>query len=210
MPTWSEILGELRASEQNGIVDFDGIRRKYLKRLHEHTQRDVILYASGWLQNEDAPALRTSIVDDTAKKECADPAKLAAWLPMLSQFGPDLLERCETALKLSKELVHQWLETYMFAGHDDGPTRAQDIANWLADHKHFKSHSRHLPRAKLRTHGMDITDLEADEELQDRTLSVFHATTHTLAATAAVKIVENHEGRAFIKTYAPPPPAPAA
>ena len=28
---------------------------------------------------------------DRAQRECADPAKLSAWLPMLSQYGPDLL-----------------------------------------------------------------------------------------------------------------------
>ena len=27
---------------------------------------------------------------DRAQRECTDPAKLSAWLPMLSQYGPDL------------------------------------------------------------------------------------------------------------------------
>src|SRR5713226_3687392 len=30
-----------------------------------------------------------------AQQECNEPTKLAAWIPMLSQYGPDLLVQCE-------------------------------------------------------------------------------------------------------------------
>ena len=46
---------------------------------------------------------------------------------------------------------------------------------------------------------MSIAALEDDQEFQDKSLSVFHATTHAFAATQVVKIVESHLGRAFIK-----------
>ena len=59
MPIWSEILREINESQ-----DFDGVRRKYLLKLHEHTGRDVILYASGWLQKPDAPTALTTINDE--------------------------------------------------------------------------------------------------------------------------------------------------
>ena len=42
---------------------------------------------------------------ELAKKECQDPAKLGAWLPMLNQYGPDLLVKCKHAGALSKKLV---------------------------------------------------------------------------------------------------------
>ncbi len=51
---------------------------------------------------------------DRAQQECVVPEKLSAWLPTLSQYGPDLLVQCENALAMSKELVRTWLETYMF------------------------------------------------------------------------------------------------
>ena len=38
---------------------------------------------------------------------------------------------------------------------------------------------------------------------------MFHAITHTFAATPAVKIVENHAGRTFIKHHLVAPPAQA-
>ena len=136
---------------------------------------------------------------EKAKRECADPAKLSAWLPMLEQYGPDLLERSEMALELSKMLVKQWLETYMFKFFDDSESQAESVATWLASHQNFKSHSRHLPRSDLVSKGMRIIQLEQDQAFQDLSLSVFHAANHTFTGTPAVKIVENHQGKAFIK-----------
>ena len=236
MPTWSGILRELgEAASSNKRPDFDGVRRKYLHALHLHTERQTILYASGWLQKEDAPAASTSINEEDihalmevtagmsgseldlilhspggsvdaaesivsylrsrfsdirviiphlamsaatmiacaadkivmgkhsflgptdpqfllttplgirsvpaqavldqfekAKRECADPAKLSAWLPMLEQYGPDLLERSEMALELSKTLVKEWLKTYMFESADDSESLAESVSTWLA------------------------------------------------------------------------------
>lgn len=309
MPIWSEILVELAESSPQGAApNFDGIRRKYLLQLHHHTGRNVILYASGWIQKE-AQATFVSINDedvhalmevtsglsgdldlilhspggspeaaeaivsylrsrfshirvivphlamsaatmiscaadeivlgkhsflgptdpqillvtplgarfapaqaildqfDRAKKECSDPAKLSAWLPMLNQYGPDLLVQCEEALKLSKELVRTWLKTYMFQNCPNRSELASSISKWLANHKNFKSHGRHISRKDLLEHQLKVTELEEDEMLQDLSLSVFHATTHTFTGTPAVKIVENHTGRAFIKQHIPSPPS---
>ncbi len=307
LPIWSEILAELaRTRDQNGgIPDFDGVRRRYLAELHQHTGTDVILYASGWLQKSDAPPALVSIGDediqalmevsqgltgdrldlilhspggspeaaeaivsylrqrfshirlivpqlamsaatmiacaadeivlgkhsflgptdpqillptslgiravpaqavleqfDRAQRECADPEKLSAWLPMLGQYGPDLLIQCESALAMSKILVSMWLETYMFKDAADRTDRANSISAWLADHGHFKSHSRHISRDEVEKRGLSVVPLEKDPVLQDLALSVFHATTHTFTGTSAAKIVESHTGRAFIKHHA--------
>ena len=42
---------------------------------------------------------------DRARRESRDPSNLAVWVPMLEQYGPDLIERSETALDLSRVLV---------------------------------------------------------------------------------------------------------
>jgi len=303
MPIWSEILAELiRTQRGQSPPDFDGVRRKYLLKLHQHTGRHVILYASGWVQKYPDPAsmsigvediqalmevtqgaqghdldlilhspggspevaeaivsyLRSrfshirvivpnfamsaatmiacaadeivlgkhsflgptdpqiliptglgarwiaaqAVLDqfDKAQEESSDPEKLSAWLPMLSQYGPDLLVYCEAVLDMSRELVKTWLESYMFKNESDASKRAKKIADWLANHRHFKSHSRHISRDILESHGLIVTRLENDEALQDFSLSVFHATTHAFSETRTLKIVENHTGRAFIKT----------
>ena len=305
MPIWSEILGELaRTQEPGGPPDFDGVRRKYLGGLHKRSGRNVILYASGWLQKSDASPASVSIVDedvqafmevsdglsgdeldlilhspggspeaaeaivayirsrfsrvrvivphlamsaatmiacsadelvlgthsflgptdpqivlmtslgvravpaqaildqfDRAQRECVEPAKLSAWLPMLSQYGPDLLVQCESVLEMSKDLVREWLETYMFREMTDRSERATMVSEWLAGHGNFKSHSRHISRDSVERHGLVVSRMEDDDSVWDMALSVYHATTQTFSGTPATKIVENHTGRAFIKQF---------
>ena len=66
MPTWSEILKELQGNQAQGgqppSVDF--MRRKYLRKLHEITKRDTILYASCWTSKPELPPSFLNIVDE--------------------------------------------------------------------------------------------------------------------------------------------------
>lgn len=53
MPSWGEILKEINATpgnQQAGASSFDIVRRKYLAALQLHTGRNVVLYASRWIQ----------------------------------------------------------------------------------------------------------------------------------------------------------------
>lgn len=52
MPTWGEIGLEITqtAAANKGVPDFDSVRRKYLAALSAHTKRNVVLYASRWIQ----------------------------------------------------------------------------------------------------------------------------------------------------------------
>jgi len=57
MPTWGEILQELRGvMEKEDKPPFDIVRRKYLKKLSEYTGRDTILYATNWTQPTNIPS----------------------------------------------------------------------------------------------------------------------------------------------------------
>lgn len=57
MPTWGEILTELSATvpQEGGPPDFDGVRRKYLEKLHRLTGRPTIIYYSNWLTDIQVP-----------------------------------------------------------------------------------------------------------------------------------------------------------
>lgn len=136
---------------------------------------------------------------DQAARECSDPARIGAYLPMLPQFGPDLLAQCLNVCALSRELVAGWLQKYMFKDDPDGATKAQEIAGWLSEHGTHKMHGRHLSRDQLLAKGLRVEPLERDQTEQDLFLSVLHATTHTFSNTTAVKIIENNLGKAFIK-----------
>jgi hypothetical protein len=136
---------------------------------------------------------------EMAKAGAADPAAVRAWIPMLSQYGPDLLATCTNASELSKSLVTEWLTEYMFNGDPSGVTKAAEIGGWLADHSHFKTHGRPISRKEARQRGLAILDLESDQALQDAVLSLHHATAHTFTSTGAVKIIENHLGKAYLQ-----------
>lgn len=150
-----------------------------------------------------------------AKKECTeDRANLAVWVPSLQQYGPALLEQCENAMALSQELVSSWLQTWMLRRSRKRKERSQQIAAALSDHERLRTHGRPLDRSYLKSLGMRIDFLEADQQLQDKVLTVFHASMHTFSATAATKIIENHQERAFIKLLSqviiqPPQPGQA-
>jgi ClpP class serine protease len=141
---------------------------------------------------------------EKAKVDCQDPKLLGAWAPMLTQYGPALLVQCENALTLSQTLVKEWTKQWMFRNDSDGELKATRVADQLKDHAFFKSHSRHITRQHAIDMGLVVEPLENDQTFQDLVLSVFHAATHTFSATIAVKLIENHLGKAFVKLYLPP------
>lgn len=63
MPDWSQILDEINAKEAavRSVSTLDVVRRDYLKQLHKLTDRNVVIYYSGWLQN---PLSGTEINDE--------------------------------------------------------------------------------------------------------------------------------------------------
>ncbi|KKM06474.1 hypothetical protein LCGC14_1743650 [marine sediment metagenome] len=136
-----------------------------------------------------------------AKEECIiDPKNIRVWMPIIQSYAPALLIECENAIGLSKELVRKWLKTYMFKEKGDEAEKiAAEISSRLSDHNLYKSHGRHIGIKEAKDFGLEIKELEEDQTLQDLVLSIFHATTHSFDATAAVKIIENHLGNAFIK-----------
>ena len=149
-----------------------------------------------------------------AQEECKNPQLLSSWLPILSQYGPGLLVQCKNAIDLAEELVKNWLHTYMFQQKVSNPSAI--IAKKLSSHGEFKSHGRHISIQLARELGLVVDALEDNHAFQEAVLSVYHATMHTLVATPAIKIIENHLGRAFVKiqqqvmipqpVISPPPP----
>lgn len=129
-----------------------------------------------------------------------DPRNLGVWLPIIEQYGPGLIIQVHNAQELSKSLVAEWLEMYMFSDDSEKKEKADKISKILSDHTIFKSHGRFIGRDKAESFGLKIGHLEDDQTLQDYILSVFHATTQTFDGTTAVKLIENHLGKAFVKT----------
>lgn len=128
-----------------------------------------------------------------------NPDHIVAWLPILRNYSPALLKVCMDSANLSKSMVADWLEKYMFSGSNKAKEKAKQIAEFLGNYNNFKSHSRGIDRDQLREVGLNIICLEDDQTLQDLILSVHHAISHLLDKTATTKIVENHLGKAWIR-----------
>lgn len=136
---------------------------------------------------------------EQAKNECKeDPSVLPAWLPILQQYAPALLAECVAAEKLSTGLVSEWLCKYMFRGRTDAEDAAENAAQYFGSFDLHQSHSLGINRAAARGVGIVVDDLESDQVLQDKVLSVHHAALHTFQSPT-VKIVENHLGAAFMR-----------
>lgn len=140
---------------------------------------------------------------EKAQRECAkDPSLLSGWVPTLQQYFPGLLEMCEDYTNLSKVLVGEYLEKYMFKDLDDPAGEAMAAANFFADDKLHMAHGRGIGREKLAELSIEVEPLEADSVLQDLVLTIHHSFTHTFGYTPVAKIIENHLGRSWIRMAA--------
>lgn len=149
-----------------------------------------------------APAAAIREQFDEASKDLAQhPERTAAWLPILRSMSPALLQICVNSETLAKTMVSDWLAKYMF--HNDDPAeakrKAEHVAEELSAYGKRLSHARRVGREELRGLGLKVVDLEDDPELQDRVLTVHHCFDHTMNSTGVVKLVENQNGKAYVR-----------
>jgi len=134
-----------------------------------------------------------------AKEIKADPAKLAVWQPILSQYRPTFLSQCENAIKWSDTFVRNQLESVMFKADPKAKERAKKVVGKLSDYRRNKSHERHIHFDECKALGLEVELIEENQEYQNAVLSVHHCFMHTLMNTAAFKIIESHKGSSFVK-----------
>jgi hypothetical protein len=82
--------------------------------------------------------------------------------------------------------------------------KAKPIIKIFSDHSKHKAHARHISINECKSAGLNITDLEADSNLQDAILTTHHAFMHTFSNTLCVKIIENQNGVAYVEQAAIP------
>lgn len=128
----------------------------------------------------------------------SDPRTIPIWQPVIAKYPPAFLGECEKAIKWSNELVSSWLKRNMLSSEANVDEKIEVILTELGDHSVSYAHNRHLSAQKCKDIGLVIRDLEIDQELQDKVLSVHHIYFHTLSSTPAFKIIENQNGQAFI------------
>lgn len=129
----------------------------------------------------------------------SNPGKQAIWYPILSQYTPTFIGMCENAIKWSEDFAREQLADNMFHGKDDAADKIDRIIRALTEFGEVKLHERQIGFREARNIGLEIELLEDNPAMQDLVLTVHHCFVHTLSNTAAYKIVENHDGAAFVK-----------
>jgi len=127
-----------------------------------------------------------------------DPRTIPVWQPVIAKYGPAFVGECEKAVKWSTELVTEWLKRNMLKDDPQIDQKIETILKELGDHSVSYAHNRHLSIQKCKDIGLNVHQLEDDQELQDKVLSVHHIFFHTLGSTPAFKIIQNHKGIAYI------------
>jgi len=142
---------------------------------------------------------------DRAKREIkTDPTCIPAWQMIISKYHPTFIGDCEKAIKWSRELVENWLKTGMLKDTDDAKSAVEKIMTMIASHKETGSHARHIPADICKKIGLKVVMLEdLEKKLQDLILTVHHSYMHTFTSTGAIKIIENHDGRAMVMIHHP-------
>ncbi len=122
-----------------------------------------------------------------------NPASLGLWQTIIGKYSPTFLTACSDAIKWSEELAELWLT-------EVNPQIDMDkVKNVFINHNHSYSHSRHISKEDCRSAGLPISDLEANQDLQDAVLSLHHCYMILIDVISVVKIVMNQDGRAYLQ-----------
>lgn len=130
-------------------------------------------------------------VDEVSEK----PASLGLWQTIISKYHPTFLTACENAVAWSAKLAEQWLKKVNPAINFNG------IKNVFLNHNNSYSHSRHISKSDCKDAGLNVSDLESNQELQDAVLSLHHCYMILLDKFPISKIVENNKGGRYIQNY---------
>ena len=136
--------------------------------------------------------------ESAAEQIRKDPAYLSVWRPIIEKYRPTFLGECQKAIKLSNELVREWLKTGMFASDPKRVAKATKITATLGSHSYTKTHDRHIPANEVIRLGLKVTMFENDQELQELILTVHHCFILSFQHLKLLKVVLGDNGRQFM------------
>lgn len=120
------------------------------------------------------------------------PSSLGLWQTIISKLTPTFIEQCEQADKLAEELTTSILE-----GKSESAQKS--IKKAFTKNSDSKTHARHINRDKCKASGLNILDLEVDQEMQDLVLGIHHCCMILGETSPLQKIVENQNGKGIMK-----------
>jgi len=160
---------------------------------------EVILHPSGTLgpidpQIDGTPArsIQRGFVKVRDLLRDEGPEALPAFVPLIEKLSLQLLEVCEDSLRLSQELVQEWMHEYMFHGDEAARDIVKTAVEFLSDYDSHKTHARPLTHAKLKPLELKIS--LADDPLKELLREAHLLLQGFFGITPFVKLFEDARG----------------
>jgi hypothetical protein len=128
-----------------------------------------------------------------------DPKVAPAYMPLLGAMAPSLVQEARYAIDYTRNMVERWLTRRSSRGGSQLTGTPTEIAAYFGDASTHKSHGRRIGRDEVRSKGLSVDDLEANQDLQEAVLSLYHMLSITFERGPAAKIVMSNAGAAFVK-----------
>jgi len=143
----------------------------------------------------------TKQFEDAVKSISENPRTAFAWEPILRIYSPALYVRCQNAIQLSKDLVIEWMQKWMFKDLDASVSKqkAEEIADYLAEHDNFLSHGKRVSFSDLVEKGVKVENIEEQPDLWLAVEDAWYAVVHTFENTGAFKLYENSDGQTWVR-----------
>jgi hypothetical protein len=136
-----------------------------------------------------------AIIDDVQRAQAAVSQRnpdAPVWLAQVQGQPPGLYQQALNAVELSKKLVKNWLQQYMFSGEQAASTMAQVLVDYLGNHNQFLSHARRVDAETLKTMGAKVFDVTVvDRALWQLLEELWYVVEHTFQNSGIIKIWEN-------------------
>lgn len=132
---------------------------------------------------------------DAIKQVSTDPASLGLWQVIISKYRPTDLTACQNAVTWAEKLARDWLTQI------NPDINIRNVLDVFLNHKHSFSHAKHMSKQECIDAGLNILNLEANQDLQDAVLSLHHAYMIYFDKFLVSKVVENQSNGSYIQQF---------
>lgn len=132
---------------------------------------------------------------DAVKQVSLNPASLGLWQTIISKYRPTDLTACQNAVKWAEKLATEWLTQV------NPEVNVKAVLDVFLNHKHSFSHAKHMSKSECESAGLNIGNLEDNQNLQDAVLSLHHCYMIYFDKFMVSKVVENQQNGSFIQQF---------
>lgn len=132
---------------------------------------------------------------DAIKQVSTDPASLGLWQVIISKYRPTDLTACQNAVTWAEKLATAWLSAAN-PGID-----VKKVLGVFLNHRNSFSHAKHMSKQECKDAGLNIVDLEENQDMQDAVLSLHHCYMIYFDKFLVSKVVENQQNGSYIQQF---------